>query len=90
MEILSHPLMYVMAAIVGFFLKDLFTRIQRTSDLKSEIDRLKDRVISLEVSHKELNEMSKNITRLEEQVKRLIEDIKFLIMRANDGKTDHS
>lgn len=83
MDILTHPLMYALAAIIGFFLKDLFNKVQKTGDLKTEvkaeIESLKTRVVALEVSHKEHSDMSKAVIRLEEQVKRLSEDIKYLL-----------
>lgn len=94
MEILSHPLTYVMAAIVGFFLKDLFNKVQKTTDLRSEIDAIKARVILLEVNLKEQHDTNKAVIRLEEQVKRLSQDIQYLLtlirVQGNHDKTDAS
>lgn len=90
MEVLSHPLTYAMAGIVGFFLKDLFNKVQKTTDLRAEIDSIKARVILLEVNLKEQHDTNKAVIRLEEQVKRLSQDIQYLLtlVRVTHDKTD--
>lgn len=94
MEILSHPLTYGMAAILGFFLKDIFNKVQKTTDLRAEIDSIKSRVILLEVNLKEQHDTNKAVIRLEEQVKRLSQDIQYLLtlvrVQGNHDKADAS
>lgn len=87
MEDITNYFIYAMMAIIGFFGKDLFSRVQRTGDLKNDIESLKTRVIALELSHKEYTEMSKAVVRLEEQVKRLSEDIKYLLQFLRNQST---
>jgi hypothetical protein len=93
-EILSHPLTYGMAAILGFFLKDIFNKVQKTTDLRAEIDSIKSRVILLEVNLKEQHDTNKAVIRLEEQVKRLSQDIQYLLtlvrVQGNHDKADAS
>lgn len=88
-----EPLAYIVAGIIGFFLKDTFTKFQRTSELRFDIDAIKVRLTALEMSHKENLDMSKVVTRLEEQVKRLAEDIKYLLTllrKQNEDDKTHS
>lgn len=88
MEWISHPLTYAMAAVLGFFLKDLFNRVQRTGEIRSEVDALRVRIVALELSHKEHSEMAKAVIRLEEQVKRLSEDIKYFLNHMRTHPSD--
>lgn len=92
MEILSHPLTYVMAAIVGFFLKDLFVKVQKGSSTIAELDAVKVRVLALEINLKEQHQTSLAVIRLEEQVKQLSKDIHYLLtlvrVQSNHDKAD--
>lgn len=78
-DIFTHPLTLVMAAIVGFFLKDVFNKVQRTADLKTELEGVKNRVTTLELNLKEQHDTNRAVVRLEEQVKRLAQDIQYLL-----------
>jgi len=79
LDIFSHPLTLAMAAILGFFLKDVFNKVQRTNDLRTEVESLRGRVATLEVNSKENHETNRAVVRLEEQVKRLTQDIQYLL-----------
>lgn len=92
MEILTHPLTYVMAAIVGFFLKDVFNKVQKSTDTKVELEAVKVRVLALEMNLKEQHQTSLAVIRLEEQVKQLSKDIHYLLtlvrVQSNHDKVD--
>lgn len=92
MEILTHPLTYVMAAIVGFFLKDVFNKVQKSTDTKVELEAVKVRVLALEMNLKEQHQTSLAVIRLEEQVKQLSKDIHYLLtlvrVQSNHDKAD--
>lgn len=94
MEILTHPLTYLMAAIVGFFLKDVFNKVQKSTDTKVELEAVKVRVLSLELNLKEQHQTSLAVIRLEEQVKQLSKDIHYLLtlvrVQGTHDKTDAS
>ena len=94
MEILTHPLTYLMAAIVGFFLKDVFNKVQKSTDTKVELEAVKVRVLSLELNLKEQHQTSLAVIRLEEQVKQLSKDIHYLLtlvrVQGHHDKTDAS
>lgn len=79
MEILTHPITYLMAAIVGFFLKDVFNKVQKSTDTKVELEAVKVRVLALELNLKEQHQTSLAVIRLEEQVKQLSKDIHYLL-----------
>lgn len=93
-DILSHPLTYIMAAIVGFFLKDVFNKVQKNTDLRVELDAVKVRVTALEITTKEQHDTKLGVIRLEEQVKRLSQDIQYLLtlvrVQGNHDKADAS
>lgn len=88
-DIFTHPLTLVMAAIVGFFLKDVFNKVQRTSDLKTEVEGVKNRVTTLELNLKEQHDTNRAVVRLEEQVKRLAQDIQYLLTLIRVQVTTH-
>jgi len=94
MEILTHPLVYVMAIIVGFFLKDVFNKVQKSTDTKAELEAVKVRVLALEINLKEQHQTSLAVIRLEEQVKQLSKDIHYLLtlvrVQSNHDKADAS
>ena len=94
MDILTHPLVYVMAAIVGFFLKDVFSKVQKSSTTVSELEAVKVRVLALEINLKEQHQTSLAVIRLEEQVKQLSKDIHYLLtlvrVQGHHDKTDAS
>lgn len=94
MEIITHPLTYVMAAIVGFFLKDLFNKVQKSTDTKVELEAVKVRVLALEINLKEQHQTSLAVIRLEEQVKQVSKDIHYLLtlvrVQSHHDKTDAS
>jgi hypothetical protein len=93
-DILSHPLTYVMAAILGFFLKDLFNKVQKSSAAGTDLEMLKARVLALEINLKEQHQTSLAVIRLEEQVKQLSKDIHYLLtlvrVQNTHDKTDAS
>jgi hypothetical protein len=92
MEIFTHPLTYLMAAIVGFFLKDVFNKVQKSTDTKAELEAVKVRVLALEMNLKEQHQTSLAVIRLEEQVKQLSKDIHYLLtlvrVQSNHDKAD--
>lgn len=94
MDILTHPLVYVMAAIVGFFLKDVFSKVQKSTDTKTDLEAVKVRVLALEINLKEQHQTSLAVIRLEEQVKQLSKDIHYLLtlvrVQGHHDKTDAS
>ena len=94
MEILTHPLVYAMAVIVGFFLKDVFNKVQKSTDTKAELEAVKVRVLALEINLKEQHQTSLAVIRLEEQVKQLSKDIHYLLtlvrVQNNHDKADAS
>jgi hypothetical protein len=94
MEILTHPLVYAMAVIVGFFLKDVFNKVQKSTDTKAELEAVKVRVLALEINLKEQHQTSLAVIRLEEQVKQLSKDIHYLLtlvrVQSNHDKADAS
>jgi hypothetical protein len=94
MEILTHPLVYAMAVIVGFFLKDVFNKVQKSTDTKAELEAVKVRVLALEMNLKEQHQTSLAVIRLEEQVKQLSKDIHYLLtlvrVQSNHDKADAS
>jgi hypothetical protein len=83
-----------MAAILGFFLKDVFNKVQKSTDTKGELEALKVRVIALEINLKEQHQTSLAVIRLEEQVKQLSKDIHYLLtlvrVQGNHDKADAS
>jgi hypothetical protein len=93
-DILTHPLVYVMAAIVGFFLKDVFSKVQKSTDTKTDLEAVKVRVLALEINLKEQHQTSLAVIRLEEQVKQLSKDIHYLLtlvrVQGHHDKTDAS
>ena len=88
-DIFTHPLTLVMAAILGFFLKDIFNKVQRTADLKTEVESVKNRVTTLELNLKEQHDTNRAVVRLEEQVKRLAQDIQYLLTLIRVQVTTH-
>jgi uncharacterized membrane-anchored protein YhcB (DUF1043 family) len=78
-NVFTHPLTLVMAAIIGFFFKDLFNKVQRQQDFKTDLESVKGRVTTLELSLKEQHDTNRAVVRLEEQVKRLAQDIQYLL-----------
>ena len=88
-DIFTHPLTLVMAAIVGFFLKDVFNKVQRTADLKTDLEGVKNRVTTLELNLKEQHDTNRAVVRLEEQVKRLAQDIQYLLTLIRVQVTTH-
>jgi hypothetical protein len=83
-----------MAVIVGFFLKDVFNKVQKSTDTKAELEAVKVRVLALEMNLKEQHQTSLAVIRLEEQVKQLSKDIHYLLtlvrVQSNHDKADAS